>query len=61
VVAEVVAMLLFWILLGLLVALFAWAAWRQKRYAGTSSYDRQGFSDPQAGLGMGDDKGGRPR
>jgi len=48
-------MLLFWILLGLLVALFAWAAWRQKRYAGTSSYDRQGFADPQAGLGLGDD------
>ena len=54
-------MLLFWILLGLLVALFAWAAWRQKRYGGASSYDRQGFADPQAGLGMGDDKGGRPR
>jgi hypothetical protein len=55
VVEEVVAMLLFWIMLGLLVALFAWAAWRQTRYAGTSSYDRQGFADPQAGLGLGDD------
>ena len=55
-------MLLFWILVGLLVALFAWAAWRQKRYAGTSSFDNSHrFSDPQAGLGMGDDKGGRPR
>ncbi|MBD3926304.1 hypothetical protein IEZ26_16885 [Nocardioides cavernae] len=48
-------MLLFWILLGLLVGLFAWAAWRQKRYAGASSYDRQGFADPQAGLGLHDD------
>jgi hypothetical protein len=55
VVEEVLAMLLFWILLGLLVALFAWAAWRQKRYGGASSYDRQGFADPQAGLGLRDD------
>jgi hypothetical protein len=46
-------MLLFWTLVGLMVALFVWAAWRQKRYAGTSSYDRQGFADPQAGVRLG--------
>ncbi len=42
-------MLVFWlILLGLLIALFGWVAWRQKRYAGTSPYDRNALEDQQA-------------
>jgi hypothetical protein len=39
-VREVVAVVVFWIMLGLLIGLVAWAAWRQKRYAGTASFDR---------------------
>jgi len=38
----------FWIVLALLIALFAWAAWRQKRYAGTSPYDRKALENEQA-------------
>lgn len=34
------AVVVLWILLGLLVGLIAWAAWRQKRYGATSSFDR---------------------
>jgi hypothetical protein len=35
----------YWILLGLIVMLFMWAAWRQKRYRGTTVYDRESLQD----------------
>ena len=33
-------MVWFWVALVSLALLFAWAAWRQKRYGGTTAYDR---------------------
>lgn len=38
-----------WIFLGLVIGLVVWAAWRQRRYGGTTSYDRDAT---QADLGL---------
>jgi hypothetical protein len=32
----------YWILLGLVIMLVGWAAWRQRRYGGSTHYDRDG-------------------
>jgi hypothetical protein len=45
---EVVAMI-YWILLVLVVSLLVWAGWRQKRYGGRTTYDRDAW---QSDMGL---------